>query len=177
MKNEAQGMTNENAPHWWSAQVIVRRAEREDIPALHELIAALADFEQLAPPDADAQERFARDGWPTDGQLPRFTAWLAYIHDTDTDVSTPAAYAITFETYSSFLARPTLYLEDIFVLQEFRRRAVGSALMQHLIQEARNRGCGRMEWVVLDWNTNAQEFYKRLGAQHLKEWHSYRLRL
>lgn len=156
-------------------QVVVRKAERADIPTLHHLIAALADFEQLAPPDADAQERFARDGWPADGQPPRFTAWLASLLDTDTGVATPAAYAITFDTYSSFLARPTLYLEDLFVLQEFRRLSVGSTLMQHLIQEAQTRGCGRMEWVVLDWNTNAQEFYKRLGAQYLKEWHCYRL--
>ena len=174
-------MKDEESASVSTAQVTVRRAEREDIPTLHTLIAALADFEQLAPPDAEAQERFARHGWPAEGQAPRFTAWLAYIHDTNPEtggeVLTPAAYAITFETYSSFLARPTLYVEDIFVLQAFRRRAVGSALMQRLIQEAQTRDCGRMEWVVLDWNTSAQEFYKRLGAQYLQEWHCYRLAL
>src|SRR5262249_32286209 len=81
---------------------------------------------------------------------------------------------ITFETYSSFLALPTLYIEDIFVLPDFRRYGVGSALMQHLIQAAKESSCGRMEWVVLDWNTGAQQFYQRFGAQHLTDWQHYR---
>ena len=157
--------------------ITIRRAERDDIPALNDLIAALADFEKLAPPDAGARGRFARDGWPDNGQPPRFAAWLAFVQDSQTDAMTPAAYAITFETYSSFLARPTLYLEDIFVRSEFRRLGVGMALMQHLIAHARQSGCGRMEWVVLDWNTGAQAFYQGLGARHLDEWHTYRLDL
>lgn len=158
------------------SEVTVRKAEREDIPAVLELITALADFEKLTPPDADARARFERDGWPTDGTLPRFQAWIAFVRtgDPDDGTLTPAAYAITFETYSSFLARPTLYLEDIFVLEEYRRMAVGSAIMERLQAEAETRGCGRMEWVVLDWNVNAQRFYQKLGARHLTEWHYYR---
>lgn len=157
--------------------ITVRRAERADIPALHDLIAALADFEQLAPPDAGAQARFARDGWPDTGQTPCFTAWIVHVHDPASGTASPAAYAITFETYSSFLARPTLYLEDIFVRVEYRRHRIGLTMMQHLIEQARSHGCGRVEWVVLDWNTGAQEFYKTLGARHLSEWHAYRMDL
>jgi GNAT superfamily N-acetyltransferase len=84
-------------------------------------------------------------------------------------------YAIVLETYSSFLARPTLYLEDIFVRPEARCRGAGSALFAHLAQEARARGCGRMEWVVLDWNELAQRFYQKRGARRLNDWQYYRL--
>ncbi len=152
--------------------VIIRRAEKEDSPAVLRLIEALADFEQLAPPDAKAQARFVADGWGNYAR-PRFEAWLAEVEENGT--KSAVGYAITFETYSSFLARPTLYLEDLFVLPEFRRHGVGSALMRHLTATAEQRGCGRMEWVVLDWNTSAQEFYKKFNATHLTEWYTYRL--
>ena len=86
-------------------------------------------------------------------------------------------YAIVFETYSSFLALPTLYLEDIFVLSEYRRHGIGLKLFRYCCAEARRRGCGRMEWVVLDWNKSAIRFYNRLGAKRMKEWQLYRLHL
>ena len=85
------------------------------------------------------------------------------------------AYAIVFETYSSFLALPNLYLEDIFVLVDYRRAGVGYHLFKHCAHEAYRRGCGRMEWMVLDWNQSAIDFYERLGARRLKEWIPYRL--
>jgi GNAT superfamily N-acetyltransferase len=85
------------------------------------------------------------------------------------------AYAITCETYSSFLALPTLYLEDIFVLPHARRGGVGRRLFRYLAGEALRRGCGRMEWVVLDWNQLAIDFYEQLGARRLAEWYTYRL--
>jgi GNAT superfamily N-acetyltransferase len=87
----------------------------------------------------------------------------------------PVAYAIVFETYSSFLALPSLYLEDIFVLSEYRGRQVGHRLFVYCANEAYRRGCGRMEWTVLDWNRSAIDFYERAGARQLKEWLSYRL--
>ena len=149
--------------------VTVRRAAREDAPTLLRLIDALADYEQLDRPDASARERLVRDGVENDP--PRFHAFLAH----DGEGGRAVGYAIVFETYSSFLARPTLYIEDIFVLPDARCRGVGSALFQRLAQEAVARGCGRMEWVVLDWNELAQTFYQRRGAQHLAEWHYYRL--
>lgn len=150
-----------------AAAVRVRRAEREDAPALLALVDALADYERLARPDDPARERLVRDGFVQ--QPPRFRAYLAEQH------GTAVGYAIVFETYSSFLARPTLYIEDVFVLPEARENGAGSALFRHLAREALVADCGRMEWVVLDWNELAQKFYQRRGAQHLSEWHHYRL--
>jgi GNAT superfamily N-acetyltransferase len=149
-------------------EISIRRAERPDAPALLRLIAGLADFEKLPPPDAEAEGRLVEDGF---GDRPRFESWLAFWEG----VAGPVGYAILFETYSSFLARPTLYLEDIFVLPEFRRRGIGGALLQHCIRMAHERGCGRMEWTCLEWNTQAQSAYEQLGARRLSEWYLYRL--
>lgn len=146
----------------------LRRAESEsDAQSLLLLIGQLADFEKLAPPDQEARARFLHDGF--ESNPPRFEAFLA-------DVEGQAVgYALFFETYSTFLCRPTLYLEDLFVLPDYRGRGIGKALMNQCIQLARERGCGRMEWVCLDWNTKGQEFYHSLGARRMSEWYSYRL--
>jgi GNAT superfamily N-acetyltransferase len=146
----------------------IRRATRADAPGLVRLIVALAEFEKLPPPDAAAQERLVADGF---GERPRFESWLAFAEGQ----AEPVGYAIFFETYSSFLARPTLFLEDIFVLPEHHGKGIGSALLQCCVEIARDRGCGRMEWMCLDWNTRAQDFYGRLGAKPLAEWLPYRL--
>ena len=84
-------------------------------------------------------------------------------------------YAFVFETYSTFLALPSLYLEDLFVLPAFRSQRVGYALMKYCAEQAWKRGCGRLEWIVLEWNTHAIDFYERLGAKHLDDWLLYRL--
>jgi len=151
-----------------TSAISIRRAAREDGPALLKLIIALAQFEKLTPPDADAQRRLLEDGF---GERPRFETWLAF----GPGVKDPVGYALIFETYSSFLARPTLYLEDIFVLPEHRGGGIGSALLRHCIRLAHERDCGRIEWTCLDWNTKAQAFYDRLGARKLSEWYLYRL--
>jgi GNAT superfamily N-acetyltransferase len=148
--------------------IVVRRAERADAPALLRLIIALAEFEKLTPPDAAAQARLIEDGF---GARPRFEAWLGF----DGSQSEPVGYAFIFETYSSFLARPTLFLEDLFVLPAFRGRGIGLALLRHCIGLAQERCCGRMEWICLDWNTKAQTFYESIGARRLSEWLLYRL--
>jgi GNAT superfamily N-acetyltransferase len=144
----------------------VRRAKPEEAPALLALIEALADYEKLTPPDEEARQRLVRDIF---GDRPRLDAFLA-IAD-----GAPVGYALVLETYSSFLALPTLYLEDIFVLPEFRGKHIGSALFKAMVSEAERRGCGRMEWVVLDWNRPAIGFYGRYGARHLSEWMTMRL--
>lgn len=144
----------------------IRRAEAAEAATLLELICALADYEKLAPPDDAAQQRLVRDVF---GEKPRLDAYLAYLD------GKAAGYALILETYSSFLALPTLYLEDIFVRPEFRGKGVGGELFREMVAEAERRGCGRMEWVVLDWNTTAQEFYKRFGAGHLNDWMTMRL--
>ena len=149
-----------------SEPVIVRKATRDDTSALLDLIHGLAVYEKLPPPDQAARERLINDLF---GPRPRIDAYLGFFG------GRAVAYAIVFETYSSFLALPTLYLEDIFVLPEYRSRKIGIAMFRMLVAEALERGCGRMEWTVLDWNQLAIDFYKRIGATHMNEWRLYRL--
>ena len=145
--------------------IAIRKATANDADLLISLILGLAAFEKLEPPDKAAQQRLVADAF---GPHPRFEVYLAE------NEGKVAGYAFVFETYSTFLALPTLYLEDLFVLPEFRSKRVGYALMLFLAREAVRRGCGRMEWTVLDWNQHAIDFYKRLGGQHLEEWYYYR---
>jgi len=151
-----------------NADMAIRRAVADDAPALLGLIDALADYEKLTPPDEAAKSRLVRDIF---GGKPRLEAFLAEVD------GTPAGYTLIFETYSSFLALPTLYLEDFFVLPAYRGRKVGAGLFRAMIAEARARGCGRMEWSVLDWNRLAIDFYERFGAKRLDEWRYYRMTL
>jgi GNAT superfamily N-acetyltransferase len=144
---------------------VVRRATADDADEVLALVDALADYEKLKRPDESAKKRLVAD------MSKRFDAWIAEVD------GQPAGYAFAFETYSSFLALPTLYLEDLFVLPQFRSRKVGHALFTEILAEAKRRGCGRLEWTVLDWNELAINFYKRLGATHMKEWHHYRILL
>ena len=141
--------------------VTIRKATPRDAAVILSLVDALAAYEKLSPPDAGAKERLVRD---MSGDRPRFDAYLAEVDGKG------AGYAFVFETYSSFLALPTLYLEDLFVLPEYRKKRIGHALFSSIVKEAHRRGCGRMEWTVLDWNHLAIDFYKRLGAAHMKEW-------
>ena len=144
----------------------IRKATRNDADAILSLVDALAEYEKLTPPNAVAKERLIDD---MSSEHPRFDAYLAELDGQD------VGYAFVFETYSSFLAMPTLYLEDLFVLPEYRKRKVGYTLFSAMVKEAHRRGCGRMEWAVLDWNQLAIDFYNHLGATHMKEWHLYRL--
>ena len=142
---------------------MIRRATSNDADAILQLVDALADYESLPRPSPEAKKRLSAD------MGNRFDAWIAEVE------GAPAGYAFAFETYSSFLALPSLYLEDLFVLPEYRSRKVGLALFNEVLEEAKRRGCGRMEWTVLDWNELAINFYKRAGATHLKQWHHYRI--
>jgi GNAT superfamily N-acetyltransferase len=146
--------------------VIVRAATPDDQQAFLSLVVGLAAFEHLPPPDEAAQQRLLQGGF---GLRRRFDLLLAEVS------GQVVGYALFFETYSSFLARPTLFLEDIFVSSDCRSRGVGWALFQALVREAIARGCGRMEWAVLDWNENAIRFYERLGARRLNELYCYQL--
>jgi GNAT superfamily N-acetyltransferase len=145
----------------------VRPATPADAATWLSLVDALADYEKLARPTAEARERLRRDAF---GPEPRRIQ--VYVAEVGGEA---VAYAITCETYSSFLALPTLYLEDLFVLPHARRGGVGEAIFRYLAAEALRRGCGRMEWVVLDWNQLAIDFYDRLGARRMSEWYTYRL--
>jgi GNAT superfamily N-acetyltransferase len=146
--------------------VLVRPMRPEDAPRLLELIDGLADYEKLPRPDAAARERLIADAL---SDPPRFRTLLA---DIDGQV---LGYAIYFFTYSSFLARPTLYLEDVFVVPDRRGQGAGVALFRACAREAVANACGRMEWQVLSWNQPSIDFYKRLGARQLEDWLPFRL--
>lgn len=147
--------------------VTVRPATPADAETWLELVDALADYEKLARPTPEARARLVHDAF---GPGPhRIQVYIAQAE------GSAVAYAITCESYSSFLALPTLFLEDIFVLPGARRGGVGRAMFRYLAAEAVRRGCGRMEWQVLDWNQLAIDFYEKLGARRMREWYSYRL--
>lgn len=131
------------------------------------LIKALADYERLTPPDTAAIDRLRQDAL---GVQPRFEAALAL-----TASGRAVGYATWFHTYSTFLAKPTMYLEDLFVLDGERESGAGSALFEHVRTLGAQRGCGRMEWQVLDWNTLARDFYKRRQATWMQDWLLYRV--
>jgi len=146
--------------------IVIRSISRKDGKTFLSLIDALADFEKLKRPTSAAHKRLLNDVF---GKRKRFDALLAFVG------RDAVGYAIFFETYSSFLALPTFYLEDIFILQKYRKHGIGKKLFQQCLKEAKRRGCGRMEWMVLDWNMNAIRFYDRVGATRLREWLPYRI--
>ena len=150
------------------SQPTVRKAVASDEPAILALVDALADYEKLARPTAEARKRLMEDMF---GTRPRIDCFVAFAD------GYPVGYAILLETYSSFLALPTLYLEDLFILEEYRLRGVGRALFATALDEAKRRGCGRMEWTVLEWNQLAIDFYNKIGGTHMKEWQLYRITL
>ncbi len=148
------------------SSVTIRKAVFEDGDVLLGLIEELAHYEKLVPPDDAARARLLDDGF---GAHPRYDVYLAEVN------GVVCGYAFVFETYSTFLARPSLYLEDLFVQPQFRGHKAGLALFRKCVEEAGRRGCGRLEFVVLDWNTSAQEFYKSLGVKQLEDWCCFRL--
>ncbi len=146
--------------------ILIRKLSESDFETFFSLVVALADYEHLPPPDLDAKARLKHDAFSAH---PKFEVYLAYLDHK------PVGYAMIFETYSSFLAKPTLYLEDLFVLPSARRQKVGFSLFKFLIGLAVERGCGRMEWQVLNWNQPAIDFYEKFGATHQSSWLPYRL--
>lgn len=149
-------------------QLEIREAKELDFDILFGLICKLAEYEQLPQPSNEAKLRLLKDGFSANR---KFIAYLAFFDNI------PIGYAITFETYSSFLAKPTFYLEDIFVIEQYRGKKIGYHMFSKLLQIAKENDCGRFEFVVLDWNQNAIEFYEKFGAEHQKEWLYYRITL
>jgi GNAT superfamily N-acetyltransferase len=144
----------------------IRFATRADIPLLKEFICALAEYEKLAHECCPTEEKLDRTLF---GAKPAAEALIAHLG------GKPAGFALFFHNYSTFLAQSGLYLEDLFVKPELRRRGVGQALFRRLAQIASERGCGRFEWSALDWNTPAIQFYESMGAKAMSEWTVYRL--
>ena len=144
----------------------IRAATIVDVPIILELIRALATYER-APNEVKATEDQLVD--VLFGKKPAAEVLLAFEDDA------PIGFAVFFHNFSTWLGRPGLYLEDLFVKPEHRGKSYGRALLVHLGKIAHDRGCGRMEWAVLNWNEPAIEFYKKLGAKPLDEWKIFRL--
>jgi GNAT superfamily N-acetyltransferase len=145
----------------------IRPARPDDVPAIIALATLLAEFEKLPPPDAEAVARLTEDAFGG-GKL---ELWVA------TSGDAVAAYAALFSTYSTFLCRPSLFLEDLFVHPDHRRQGIARAMLTRLKDEALRRGCGRFEWLVLDWNQGARDLYESFGAALHEPWRLYRVDL
>jgi GNAT superfamily N-acetyltransferase len=144
----------------------IRVATEADVPLILDFIRRLAVYERLADRVVATVESLRRTLFGN----PRFAEVL--IAEADGE---PLGFALFFHNYSTFLARPGVYLEDLFVRDEARGRGIGKALLARLAQIAVERGCGRLEWAVLDWNEPAIGFYKKLGAVPQDDWTTFRL--
>ncbi|WP_035987544.1 GNAT family N-acetyltransferase [Leptolyngbya sp. KIOST-1] len=139
----------------------IHPATPADIPALVNLIKALADYEKLAHEVTGKPEDLEQALF---GPRPYAEAVLAWIEDT------PVGMALFFHNFSTFLMQPGIYLEDLFVQPDYRGQGIGKALLRHVGNLALERGCGRFEWSVLDWNAPAIAFYQSMGAEIKPEW-------
>ena len=142
-------------------QLRVRRGTRKDAATIVALIRGLAEYEKLAHECEATIAGIRRHGF---GARRYFETLICE------RAGEPVGFALYFFTFSTFLARPTLYLEDLFVLPAERGRGAGRALLAELARIALRKGCGRMEWAVLDWNTPSIGFYERLGARLRRDW-------
>jgi len=149
-----------------TTDVTLRAATIDDVPVILRCIRGLAEYERLAH-ECMATEELLRES--LFGESPAAHVVLAMVGDE------AAAFALWFRNYSTFLARPGIYLEDLFVFPAFRGRGIGRRLLEHLAQIAVSRGYGRLEWAVLDWNADAIRFYESLGAVPMSDWTTYRV--
>jgi len=150
-----------------SSELEIRAATEGDVPQILTFIRALADYERMADAVVATEEGLRQSLFGTRAYAECVLAlWKGK----------PAGFALFFHNFSTFLGRPGLYLEDLFVQPELRGMGVGRALLAHLAKLATDRNCGRLEWSVLDWNEPAIAFYKSIGAEAMNEWTVFRLR-
>jgi len=143
------------------APLRIRPGTRRDVPLILEMIRGLAKYERLSHEVEASAARIRRHGF---GPQPYFKTLICGRG------RRAVGFALYFFNYSTFLARPTLYIEDLFIIPEERGQGAGKALLAALARIAVRRGCSRMDWAVLDWNTPAIRFYKRIGARLRKDW-------
>ena len=142
-------------------------AEKKHVPLIHQFIMELADYERARPGDAPVTEQDLTD--TLFGERPAAEVLIAYLGDE------PAGFALFFHNYSTWLGKRGIYLEDLFVRPAARKHGVGFALLRSLARIALDRGCGRVDWAVLNWNELAIDFYRRIGAKPMDEWTTFRL--
>ncbi len=144
----------------------IKAATEQDVPLILSFIRQLAEYERLSQACVATEELLRESLF---GPRPAAEVIVASTGDR------PVGFALFFHNYSTFLGRPGIYLEDLFVVPEMRGRGYGKALLVHLAGIARERRCGRLEWSVLDWNEPSIRFYKSLGAISMDEWTIYRV--
>ena len=152
-------------PQLWSMMTI-RPAHIDDVPVILELIRELAEFEKLAHEVVATEDDLRRTLF---GAKPSAEILICEVD------AKPAGFALFFTNYSTFLGKPGIYLEDLFIKPAMRSLGLGRRMLSELARLAVSRECGRLEWSVLDWNTRARKFYEDLGADPMKEWTVHRL--
>jgi GNAT superfamily N-acetyltransferase len=148
-------------------EISMVKVDSSNVDDLARMIAELAVFEHLEPPTQEAVDRLRRD---VASETQYFHAFIAY------GGPDQVGYVFYFFTYSTLLAKPTLFIEDIYVSERYRRHGIGRKLLAFCAAEAKRRGCGRMDWNVLDWNSKAINFYESCGATVHTEWSMVRLK-
>lgn len=143
----------------------IREAARQDIPLILDFIKKLAEYEKML--DQVVADSGILENWLFDKSIAR----VIFVMDGDKEVG----FALFFHNFSTFLGRAGIYLEDLYVLPEYRGRGFGKALLKRLAKIAVDMGCGRLEWSCLDWNTPSIEFYRSLGSVSMDDWTVYRL--
>jgi GNAT superfamily N-acetyltransferase len=146
-------------------ELLIEKMNLHNFVTFLNLVEKLANYEKLTPPDEEARTRLEKDG------LSEHPKYHAYLGKLDNKYVT---YVIFFFNYSSFAAKPLMYIEDIFVLEEYRRQGIGTKMFEFCVEQAKDHGCGRVEWCVLNWNEPGIKFYEKIGAQKL-DWTFFRL--
>ena len=150
-----------------STKVEIVPAKRADVPLIRQFILELAEYERALPGEAPVTEKDLTD--TLFGERPAAEVIIAYVDNQ------PVGFALFFHNYSTWLGKRGIYLEDLFVRPPARKHGVGFALLRELARIAVERGCGRVEWAVLNWNELAINFYKQIGARPQDEWTTFRL--
>lgn len=147
-------------------QFEIRQATRSDVPLILTFIKELAEYEKLLHEVVATESLLAETLF---GENSRAEVILGYLNEV------PVSFALYFHNFSTFLGKPGLYIEDLYVRPEIRGKGLGQKMLAHLARLAKERNCGRLEWWVLDWNETAIRFYKKLGAQAMDEWTVFRV--
>lgn len=148
------------------SKIKIQNAKPEDVPLILSFIKELAQYEKLTHAVVATEELLQEYLF---GPNPKAEVVIAYFD------GQPAGFALFFHNFSTFVGRPGIYLEDLFVRESLRGKGIGKALLAHLAKIALERNCGRFEWAVLDWNSPAIEFYKSLGAAPIEDWTIFRV--
>jgi GNAT superfamily N-acetyltransferase len=144
----------------------IKPATKKDVPVILNFIKKLADYERLSHEVVATEELLQRTLF---GQRRTAEVAIGYLN------SDPVGFVLFFHNFSTFVGRPGIYIEDLFIDEPFRRRGFGGALLRHVAKLAAARECGRLEWSVLDWNEPAINFYRKLGAVSMNEWTVFRM--